>query len=169
MQSAGKRNLADTGAMTRARTDDLVTALLTASRALVGVSAASLAAVEDTMTLTQFRTLVLLSQYGDTTIVRMAERLGVNPSSAQRQVDKLVRIGMVTRSENPADRRELLVALAPAGRTVVDTVTAMRRQALARTVRKMDPTSAAQLTEALLAFAAASGEPVVDDAARLGW
>ncbi|MEP6559808.1 MAG: MarR family transcriptional regulator [Nakamurella sp.] len=118
--------------MSRARTDDMVTALLTASLALVGVSAASLAAVEETVTLTQFRTLVLLSQHGDTTIVKMAERLGVNPSSAQRQVDKLVRIGMVTRSENPADRRELLVALAPAGRTVVNTVTAKRRQVLAQ-------------------------------------
>lgn len=159
----------DTGSMTRAGTDDLVTALLTASRALVGVSAASLAAVEDTMTLTQFRTLVLLSQHGDTTIVRMAQRLGVNPSSAQRQVDKLVRIGLVTRAENPADRRELLVALAPAGRTVVNTVTARRRQALSRIVRKMDPTDAEHLTEALLAFAAASGEPVVEDAVRLGW
>lgn len=110
----------------------MVTALLTASLALVGVSAASLAAVEETVTLTQFRTLVLLSQHGDTTIVKMAERLGVNPSSAHRQVDKLVRIGMVTRSENPADRRELLVALAPAGRTVVNTVTAKRRQVLAQ-------------------------------------
>lgn len=159
----------DTGSMTRAGTDELVTALLTASRALVGVSAASLAAVEETMTLTQFRTLVLLSQHGDTTIVRMAQRLGVNPSSAQRQVDKLVRIGLVTRAENPADRRELLVALAPAGRTVVNTVTARRRQALSRIVRKMDPTDAEHLTEALLAFAAASGEPVVEDAVRLGW
>lgn len=154
--------------MTRA-TDDLVTALLTASRALVGVSAASLAAVEGTVTLTQFRTLVLLSQHGDTTIVKMAERLGVNPSSAQRQVDKLVRMGMVTRTENPADRRELMVALAPAGRTVVTTVTARRRQALARIVRRMDPTDATHLTDALLAFAAASGEPVVHDAVRLGW
>lgn len=155
--------------MTRPGTDDMVTALLTASRALVGVSAASLAAVEETMTLTQFRTLVLLSQHGDTTIVRMAERLGVNPSSAQRQVDRLVRIGMVTRAENPADRRELMVALAPDGRALVNTVTARRRQALSRIVRKMDPTDAAHLTEALLAFAAASGEPVVDDAVRLGW
>lgn len=162
-------SVTDNGVMTRARTDDMVTALLTASRALVGVSAASLAAVEETVTLTQFRTLVLLSQHGDTTIVKMAERLGVNPSSAQRQVDKLVRIGMVTRSENPADRRELLVALAPAGWTVVNTVTAKRRQVLARIVSRMDPTDAAHLTEALLAFAAASGEPVVDDAARLGW
>lgn len=147
----------------------MVTALLSASRALVGVSAASLAAVEETMTLTQFRTLVLLFQHGDSTIVRMADRLGVNPSSAQRQVDKLVRIGMVTRAENPADRRELMVALAPAGRTLVNTVTAKRRQALSRIVRRMDPIGAAQLTEALLAFAAASGEPVVDDAVRLGW
>src|SRR6478609_8578500 len=162
-------SVSDNGVMTRARTDDMVTALLTASRALVGVSAASLAAVEETVTLTQFRTLVLLSQHGDTTIVKMAERLGVNPSSAQRQVDRLVRIGMVTRNENPADRRELLVALAPAGRTVVNTVTAKRRQVLARIVRRMDPTDAAHLTEALLAFAAASGEPVVDDAVRLGW
>lgn len=147
----------------------MVTALLTASRALVGVSAASLAAVEETMTLTQFRTLVVLSQYGETTIVKLAERLGVNPSSAQRQVDKLVRIGMVTRTENPADRRELMVSLAPAGRSIVDVVTAKRRQALSRIVKKMNPADAEHLTAALLVFAAASGEPVADDAVRLGW
>ena len=40
--------------------DELVSALLTASRALVGVSARSLAHVEDAVTITQFRTLVVL-------------------------------------------------------------------------------------------------------------
>src|SRR5665647_545120 len=46
-------------AITSGGADELVSALLTASRALVGVSARSLARVEDAVTITQFRTLVV--------------------------------------------------------------------------------------------------------------
>ncbi|BBJ46050.1 hypothetical protein SSPO_087680 [Streptomyces antimycoticus] len=42
----------------------MVTALLTASRLLVAVSARSLAAVEDSLTLPQFRMLVVLDGRG---------------------------------------------------------------------------------------------------------
>ena len=57
--------------------DELVSALLTASRALVGVSARSLAHVEDAVTITQFRTLVVLEGHGDTRLNQLAERLAV--------------------------------------------------------------------------------------------
>ena len=58
--------------------DEIVTALLTASRALVGVSARSLAGVEDAVTLTQFRTLVVLQAHGPTSLNRLADRLEVS-------------------------------------------------------------------------------------------
>ncbi|HZL05508.1 MAG TPA: MarR family transcriptional regulator, partial [Coriobacteriia bacterium] len=45
--------------------DEFVTAVLTASRVLVGVSARSLAEVEETVTVTQFRTLVVLDSRGE--------------------------------------------------------------------------------------------------------
>jgi hypothetical protein len=42
----------------------LVAAVLTASRVLVGISARSLAGIEESVTLTQFRTLVVLEGQG---------------------------------------------------------------------------------------------------------
>jgi DNA-binding MarR family transcriptional regulator len=84
--------------------DELVSALLTASRALVGVSARSLAHVEDTVTITQFRTLVVLEGHGDTRLNQLAVRLAVTPSTAMRMVDRLIAAHLVTREENKADR-----------------------------------------------------------------
>ena len=49
------------GELDTADVDEMTTAVLTASRLLVAISARSLAAVEDTVTLPQFRLLVLLS------------------------------------------------------------------------------------------------------------
>ncbi|RNI23239.1 MarR family winged helix-turn-helix transcriptional regulator [Flexivirga caeni] len=153
----------------RSRADELVTSLLTASRALVGVSAASLSTVEHTVTLPQFRTLVVLSQQGGSTVVGLAGRLQVNPSSAQRQVDRLVGTGLVARAENPADRRELVITLTAAGQQVVDEVTRRRRTVLAAIVRAMPPEQYDSLIEGLESFTRAAGEPAATDAAALGW
>lgn len=151
--------------------DDLVSALLTASRALVGVSARSLADVEDTVTLTQFRTLVVLSAHGDGTLVHLAAQLGVNASTAQRQVDRLVGIGLVDRRENPQDRRELLLTITPAGRSLINRVSRRRRAAIARIVGGIPEEQRGALIAALDAFAAAAGEPkeAAAAASRLGW
>ncbi len=148
-----------------------MTALLTASRALVGVSARSLAAVEDTVTVTQFRTLVVLSAHGPTTLVQLAGRLEVNASTAQRQVDRLLALGLVTREDNPADRRQVLIDLTAEGSRIVATVTRRRRAAIADIVAALPADHYDQLVTALQAFADAANEPQAgDDAAtRLGW
>ncbi|KYH44457.1 MarR family winged helix-turn-helix transcriptional regulator [Branchiibius sp. NY16-3462-2] len=155
--------------MSRGRSDELVTSLLTASRALVGVSAASLASVEQQVTLVQFRTLVVLSQQPHSTVGAVAARLGINPSSAQRQIDRLVSAGLASREENPADRREVVVALTATGQRIVEDVTRARRKALTAIVRGMPADQYESLITALDAFAIAAGEPSADDAAGLGW
>jgi len=151
--------------------DDLVTALLTASRVLVGVSARSLADLEDTVTLTQFRTLVVLSAHGPTTLVQLAAWLGVNASTAQRSVDRLVGTALVDRRENPRDRRELVIDLTEPGTRLVAQVTARRREAIGHIVALMPAPKRRHMIEALEAFAAAADEPRsdTDAASRLGW
>jgi len=151
--------------------DEFVTALLTASRALVGVSARSLADVEETVTIAQFRVLVVLAAHGQTTLVQLASRLGVNASTAQRQVDRLVREGLVDRRENPSDRREVVIVTTVDGAALVDAVTARRREAIARIVRDLPGADRPALIAALEAFAAAADEPAAgsDQAYRLGW
>lgn len=159
------------GAMDSGRTDDLVTALLTASRALVGVSARSLATVEDTVTVAQFRSLVVLASKGPSTLAHLAGELGVTASTAQRQIDRLVGQRLVTRRENPLDRREVVIAISRAGARIVETATTRRRRAIADIVASMAPTDTDALIDALDAFAAAASEPSPgrDHAARLGW
>ena len=161
----------DAPAEDRADADRLVTALLTASRALVGVSARSLAGVEDTVTVTQFRTLVVLSAHGPTTLVQLAGRLEVNSSTAQRQVDRLLALGLVTREENPADRREVVIDLTAAGSRIVATVTRRRRAAIVEVVATLPVGQREQLIGALQAFSDAADEPdaASDAASRLGW
>ncbi|MFT4083234.1 MAG: MarR family transcriptional regulator [Nocardioides sp.] len=139
--------------------EELVTALLTASRSLVGVSARSLADIEDRVTLGQFRTLVVLDGHGPTRLNQLAQRLGVGPSTALRTVDRLIEAGLVDRRENEHDRREVIIRATASGREVVALVTERRRRAIADIVRRMPATEHRVLVDALLAFTEAAGEP----------
>ncbi len=151
--------------------DDMVTTLLTGSRVLVGVSARSLAEVEDKVTLAQFRTLVVLQAHGRTRLNQLATRLGVGSSTALRSVDRLIAGGFAVRAENQQDRREVVIGLTDAGRTLVAEVTERRRRAIREIVKKMTPAQRLTLVDALLAFSAAADEPIAlpDAAAELGW
>lgn len=148
--------------------DDLVTALLTASRVLVGVSARSLAEVEETVTVTQFRTLVFLDSHRRINLNRLAELLDVNASTAVRMIDRLFVAELVTRHDNPANRREVLLGLTPAGRRIVRSVTSRRRAEITRIVATMPADQRGALVDALHAFASAAGEPEPELSA-LGW
>jgi DNA-binding MarR family transcriptional regulator len=151
--------------------DELVSVLLTASRVLVGVSARSLGEVEDTVTLTQFRALVVLDGHGSARLNQLASRLEVGPSTAMRTVDRLIAAGFVQRHENARDRREVVIDLTAAGRRLVETVTRRRRAAIEQIVRAMPADHREDLVEALIAFAAAADEPLVaaESATKLGW
>ena len=161
----------DDGTTAEDGADELVNALLTASRALVGVSARSLGQVEDAVTITQFRTLVVLEGHGDTRLNQLALRLGVTPSTALRMVDRLITAHLVTREANKADRREVLIGLTGEGARLVREVTARRRAEIATIVAAMPQEGRHEVVAALNAFAQAAGEatPNIDTAARLGW
>jgi DNA-binding MarR family transcriptional regulator len=151
----------------------LTSAVLTASRLLVAVSARSLAAAEERVTLPQFRMLVLLATHGETNLVTLADRLVVNPSTALRMVDRLADGGFVSRRVNPDSRRETLLRLTSAGRQIVDEVTARRREEIAAIVTRMSAKDRVGLVRALRAFAEAGGEPSTEERERdlvpLGW
>lgn len=149
--------------------DELTSAMLTASRLLVAIAARSLAAVEDAVTLPQFRLLVVLSSQGPAKLVTLAGLLDVNPSTAMRMVDRLVTSGLVDRRASPHSGREIRIELTPAGRAVVDQVTARRRADIAEIVARMPPGERSALVAALRAFSEAGGEPPVSDAVPLGW
>lgn len=139
--------------------DEVVSAVLTASRVLVAVSAESLAAVQETVTVTQFRTLVVLQTHGVINQKWLAEQLAINPSTALRMVDKLEAAGLVTRQDNPGDRREVQLRLTRKGARLVEDVTERRRRAIKRIVTTMAADARTELVAVLAEFANAAGEP----------
>jgi DNA-binding MarR family transcriptional regulator len=144
--------------------DAITDALLTASRLLVAISARSIALVDETITIPQFRTLVILANEGPANLATLAGLLDVQPSTIGRMVDRLVSAGLIDRRPHPTSRRELVAELTARGRKVVQKVTANRRKELARVVEKMPPRERRGLVRALTAFTAAGGEPNYIDA-----
>lgn len=150
---------------------ELVTAVLTASRVLVSVSARSLAGVEDVVTVTQFRTLVVMEAHGELNLNGLAALLDVTPSTALRMIDRLLVADLVTRRDNPGNRREVLLGLTQQGKRIVAKVTRQRRNDIAKIVTAMPNAQRSELVAALRAFADAAGEPEPhsESTEGLGW
>ncbi|MGV0739933.1 MarR family winged helix-turn-helix transcriptional regulator [Mycobacterium sp. DBP42] len=139
--------------------DAITDALVTASRLLVAISARSIAELGESITVPQFRALVILSSRGPSNLATLAGLLDVQPSTVGRMVERLVTAGLIDRRPNPSSRRELVAELSQRGREVVDTVTARRRAEIARVVETMPARERRGLVTALTAFTAAGGEP----------
>jgi DNA-binding MarR family transcriptional regulator len=150
-----------------ARIPNVTDAVLRASRALVGVAARSLAEVEDTVTLPQFRALVVLAS-SEHNVGDLAEALDVHPSTATRLCTRLVAKGLISRSASAQSRRELVVRLTSDGRTLVDTVTRRRRREIARIVARIPEREQRVLVHALGVFADAAGE-MPEPSWSFGW
>lgn len=144
-------------------------AALTASRALLGVVARSLAPALEQITLPQFRVLVILSAAGQPMRSGdLAAALGVHPSTFSRTTNRLETGGWVQRVENPDSRRETLIELQPQGRRLVDTVTRRRRDEIEKILSQATPAARRQILAGMHAFALAAGEPGAIELAALG-
>jgi DNA-binding MarR family transcriptional regulator len=146
-----------------------VDAVMLAARVLVGVTARSFAAIEDRVTLPQLRVMVMLASRGPLNLSSIAESLGVHPSNASRACDRLVIAGLLNRSDDPADRRNLLLTLTEDGTRLVHEVNASRRAAISEVLDSMPARRRQSLVSALTAFANAAGELSEANAWSLGW
>ena len=107
--------------------DELVDALLSASRVMVGLAARSLADLDSDVTLPQYRALVVLASRGPQRVVDISAELGVNSSTGTRMCERLVRKGLVRRERSDTDRREVRLTLTASGEYLVQEVTRRRR------------------------------------------
>lgn len=134
--------------------DAVVDAVLAGSRALVAVSARSIADA-DGVTLPQFRMLVVLSDR-TCTLTELASQLDVAPSTALRMVDRLEAAGLVERSVRPENRRETRLDLTSDGRQTVRAVTERRRRDLRAVIALIPEADRDGVARAMAAFAAAA-------------
>ena len=138
--------------------DELVDALLSASRAMVALAARSLADLDSDVTLPQYRALVVLASRGPQRVVDISTELGVNPSTGTRMCDRLVRKRLIRRHRGQTDRREVRLALTPAGEQLIREVTDRRRDEFVRMVAAMPAASHGPAAEALRSLAESIGE-----------
>ena len=149
--------------------DTVTDTVLAASRLLVGLSARSIASVDDSITMPQFRLLVVLSNRGPLKLTMLAECLDVKPPTATRMIDRLVSAGLVDRQISPVSRREVTIDLTDVGASVVARVTRQRRREIARIVGRMPERQRAALVDAFDAFRQAGGEPAIASTRYADW
>ncbi len=149
-------------------TTEVTDSTMAASRALMGIVTRSLTGVLEQITLPQWRVLVLLSTRGPLRSGVVAELLGVHPSTFTRTADRLVAAGLVSRTDNPGSRREVIIDLAAAGRRMVDDATARRRAEMDSVLAGLTVRQRTQVLQGMRIFADAAGEPVPEDLAGLG-
>ena len=148
--------------------DSMVDAVLTASRVLVAIAARSLADAGEQVTLTQYRSLVILASRGPQSMAALAEAVAVTPPTASRLCQRLVRKGLVRRRADRRDRRQVRIALTEAGRDLIDTVTERRRQEIADLLASVPAEVQRSVVAALRQLAASAGEVPEQDWSS-GW
>ncbi len=155
-------------AATETDREHVVDAVLAASRAIVALSVRSLSAVSEEVTLAQYRTLVVLASRGPQAVVALAEDLGVSAPTASRMCDRLVRDGLISRTEDAEDRRRVSLILTTRGRRLLDEVTVRRRVEIRQVLEAMPAEVQRTLVDGLHRFAAAAGE-VPEQEWSAGW
>jgi DNA-binding MarR family transcriptional regulator len=148
--------------------DLMVDAVLSASRVLVAIAARSLADAGEEVTLTQYRSLVVLASRGPQGVAALAEAVAVTPPTASRLVDRLVKKGLVRRRTDRQDRRQVRIALTETGRHLVDAVSARRRQEIAALLATIAPETQRSVVDVLSQLAEVAGEVPEQDWST-GW
>ncbi|WDF35114.1 MarR family transcriptional regulator (plasmid) [Arthrobacter agilis] len=133
-------------------------AVMRGARALIAITARSLADVEDVISLLQWRVLVLISTRGPQTPTLVAEDLGIHRSNATRICDRLVRAGFVEKQDDRNDGRVQQIALTTAGRDLIEGIMARRRVMIGKVMQGMEPAARGTLALSLEAFASSAGE-----------
>jgi len=146
----------------------VVDAVLGASRVLVAVAARSLGDVAEEVTLTQYRTLVVLASRGPQSLAELADAVDVTPPTATRMCDRLIKKGLIVRRHERGDRRLIRLTLAKDGRHLVDAVTQRRRAEISHLMEAIPLDQQAALVDSLRRLTAAAGEVPEQDWST-GW
>jgi DNA-binding MarR family transcriptional regulator len=148
--------------------DSMVDAVLSASRVLVAIAARSLADAGEEVTLTQYRSLVILASRGPQSVAALADAVAVTSPTASRLCERLVRKGLVRRRTDRHDRRQVRIVLTEAGRDLIDTVTERRRQEIADLLASVPAEIQRSAVAALRQLTASAGEVPEQDWSS-GW
>jgi DNA-binding MarR family transcriptional regulator len=126
----------------------------------VGLTARALASVDPPrdLTVSQWRTLVVVDALGGARVGAIAARVGLSLPSTSRLIRRLERRGAVVTEPDPTDRRASIVRATPDGSAFRAAVAARRRELIVETLgdrlARSDPVVNAALDQIADAFEA---------------
>ncbi|HEV8099370.1 MAG TPA: MarR family transcriptional regulator, partial [Gaiellaceae bacterium] len=97
------------------------------------------------LTPSKLRALELLAEHDGLRVGELADRVGVDDTTATRLVDRLEQLGLAERHSEESDRRAILVGLTAEGRELVAGVSAQRQQFFADVLATLDDDERVQL------------------------
>ena len=83
---------------------------------------------ETGLSFSQLNILMRLFHGGRCGVSEIGERLGITNAAASQSIDRLVNMGLIKRSEDPADRRAKQLALTQAGQALIEKGVEVRSQ-----------------------------------------
>ncbi|TYQ24483.1 MarR family transcriptional regulator [Pseudanabaena sp. UWO311] len=101
------------------------------------------------LTIPQLRALAFLQINAGTSLVALAEYLGVTSASTSTMVERLVQKEYVTRVEHPKSRRKVVLSLTVAGEEHLQQVRQITRDRLADKIAHLPPEHLAHLLNGL--------------------
>ena len=107
------------------------------------------------LTPTKLYALDVLAESGELRIGELAERVGLDETSATRMVDRLETAGIAERRNKAGDRRVTIVGLTPAGAELVAKISARRQLFFCEVLGALDPDDRVQLVRLTTKAAAA--------------
>jgi DNA-binding MarR family transcriptional regulator len=101
------------------------------------------------LTIAQLKSLFFVSNHGCTNLTKLAAALGVTPTNTTGIVDRLVKQGLVSRTENVQDRRMLLLRATGKGEELVTKLRERRRGYMSEVLSRMSVDELATLAQGL--------------------
>ncbi|MHB8960420.1 MAG: MarR family winged helix-turn-helix transcriptional regulator [Candidatus Limnocylindrales bacterium] len=112
--------------------------------------------LEIPITMPQAKVLYLLGASGELHMSELVIRLGVSLSTVSGLVERVVEAGLAVRHEDPADRRQVVVGLTPAGVDFIDHFRELNAREMRGLLQLLDDVELDSVRGALAALARAA-------------
>jgi DNA-binding MarR family transcriptional regulator len=90
------------------------------------------------LTIVQFKSLCFIDSEVSTNFKNLASALGVTPPSVTGIIDRLVEQGLVSREENPDNRRMQILRTTPAGKILLNKLIASRTNVVTQFLNQLN-------------------------------
>ena len=113
--------------------------------------------IDSGLTPAQLRSLFLIAKEGSTNFRKLAKALEVTPSNVTGIVDRLVEQGLVSRTQNPEDRREMTLQATDKGKALVSNLREVGIKHMTHILSVLSLEELSALAQGLSAFIKAAG------------